>query len=210
MSTRKCEICGCKFSSSSYESHISEGHVSKILECLYLGSCLAARDIEELKRNDISVVINIAAELDNLSDTDMGDLIEPPDNIERYSFPIRDVSEENITPLFDQVCELIHTKRRNEARGVLVHCVMGISRSASIILAYLMRYRHMSLRAAYFYVKGIRPVISPNPGFIGQLQKLELLLVQKGEIKPYWQDQVDYDLGHSTLSFEDVCPSYDT
>jgi len=54
-----------------------------------------------------------------------------------------------------------------------VHCHAGVSRSATLCLAYLMTCYHISLNAAFRYVKNRRSVISPNFNFMGQLLKLE-------------------------------------
>jgi len=48
---------------------------------------------------------------------------------------------------------------------VLVHCHMGVSRSATVVIAYLMKYFHMTHREAYNFVKKKRSVINPNEGF---------------------------------------------
>eukprot|EP00978_Attheya_sp_CCMP212_P024580 scaffold77469_cov50-Attheya_sp.AAC.5 len=64
---------------------------------------------------------------------------------------------------------------RHVATGgsVLVHCQMGISRSSSIVIAYLIRYHQMTLDEAYEYVSRRRPMICPNPGFWHQLGVFE-------------------------------------
>lgn len=51
----------------------------------------------------------------------------------------------------------------------LVHCVAGVSRSASLCIVYLIKYEKMSLRQAYHYVKSARPIIRPNVGFWQQM-----------------------------------------
>ena len=51
---------------------------------------------------------------------------------------------------------------------ILVHCFMGISRSASLILAYLIRHRKMKLNEAIRIVARKR-LIWPNEGFLGKL-----------------------------------------
>ena len=58
---------------------------------------------------------------------------------------------------------------------VLVHCVAGVSRSATICLAYLTRY-YCSLREAWQHVKTIRPWVRPNYNFMQQLGEWEKLV----------------------------------
>ena len=60
--------------------------------------------------------------------------------------------------------------------SVLIHCQMGISRSATVAIAYLMKYHSFSRDAAYQYVKERRPLINPNPGFWSQLQLFQARL----------------------------------
>lgn len=59
--------------------------------------------------------------------------------------------------------------------SVLVHCEMGVSRSATVVIAYLIRYLEMTRDEAYVEVKKRRPQINPNPGFWRQLQSFESL-----------------------------------
>ena len=62
---------------------------------------------------------------------------------------------------------------RLKDKNVLVHCHMGISRSASLVLAYLMRKFGVSLDEAYQHTVGIRDTIEPNSTFWKQLQRYE-------------------------------------
>ena len=59
---------------------------------------------------------------------------------------------------------------------VLVHCNSGMSRSATLVIAFLMSRRGMSLADAYETTRSARPVILPNRGFFGALQRHELAL----------------------------------
>lgn len=59
---------------------------------------------------------------------------------------------------------------------VLVHCNLGVSRSASVVIAYLMCTQHWVLRDAYNYLKEHRPIIHPNHGFLTQLSHFEEIL----------------------------------
>lgn len=54
---------------------------------------------------------------------------------------------------------------------VLVHCFAGVSRSASVVIAYMMYHKEWTYEEAYEYVKFKRPMVEPNQGFVRQLKE---------------------------------------
>eukprot|EP00058_Branchiostoma_floridae_P005171 XP_002590659.1 hypothetical protein BRAFLDRAFT_125545 [Branchiostoma floridae] len=58
----------------------------------------------------------------------------------------------------------------------LVHCKMGVSRSASTVIAYAMKEYNMAMQDAYNYVKSIRSCIKPNCAFMQQLEEYQGIL----------------------------------
>lgn len=60
---------------------------------------------------------------------------------------------------------------RKNNRKVFVHCAAGVSRSASFVIAYLMKSKLMPYLDAYALVKCKRPIIKPNSGFVKQLEE---------------------------------------
>ena len=66
---------------------------------------------------------------------------------------------------------------------ILVNCMIGSSRSATIVIAYIMWKQKMKYEDAFNFVKSKRKIINPNYGFKEQLKIFEDLLIK-----------VDYDL----------------
>jgi len=62
---------------------------------------------------------------------------------------------------------------------VLVHCEAGISRSATMCIAYLMHKNGLTMDEAYDYVKLRRAVIAPNLNFMRQLSEFEVQLRER-------------------------------
>ena len=56
----------------------------------------------------------------------------------------------------------------------MVHCLAGVSRSVSFVIAYFIKYQGMSYQQAYQLVKSKRRIIHPNDGFIQQLKAYEV------------------------------------
>ncbi|EPB68459.1 dual specificity phosphatase, catalytic domain protein [Ancylostoma ceylanicum] len=93
--------------------------------------------------------------------------------------PVNDSYQEKLSPHFETAWEFLEGVRRS-GNVVLIHCLAGISRSPTLAISYVMRYKNMSSEDAYRLVKEKRPSISPNFNFMGQLLEYEQLLIKKG------------------------------
>ena len=60
-----------------------------------------------------------------------------------------------------------------EENRVLVHCLAGMSRSATIVIAYLLATTPMTTEEATEFVRSKRSIIRPNYGFTLQLEQYE-------------------------------------
>lgn len=130
---------------------------------LYLGSQDACID-EILFQYKISYILSIGVEMPKLYSS-----IE----VKNLYVPCLDLIETNLNDqVLDNSFRFIEECRRMNGR-ILIHCNAGVSRSASVTIAYLIKYHKMSFTIAYDHVKKLRPCIQPNNGFKKQLQLLQ-------------------------------------
>ena len=142
--------------------------MSEILpQKLYLGSLDDAINTDWIKDNNIKDVVSIISGIDTDELTNILEKI----NVKHHIFNILDMSDQNISELFKVIFDII-----DNSQSVLVHCFMGVSRSATIILAYLMYSKKMYLDNAIIFVLKSRLCIFPNDGFIIQLLEFEYKL----------------------------------
>lgn len=90
-----------------------------------------------------------------------------------HGVPAMDMFTFKLDRYFDEACDFIGkavgTKTTGKLDGkILVHCKEGVSRSASLVLAYLVRDQEMHLKDAVRLVRSKRQ-ITPNEGFLQQL-----------------------------------------
>ncbi|MED6289083.1 Dual specificity protein phosphatase 16, partial [Characodon lateralis] len=112
---------------------------TRILPHLYLGCQRDVLNKELMQQNDIVYVLNAS------------NTCPKPDFIPDSHFlrvPVNDSFCEKILPWLDRSVEFIEKAKASNAR-VLVHCLAGISRSATIAIAYIMKRMDMSLDEAY-------------------------------------------------------------
>uniref|UniRef100_A0A2K6E2X0 protein-tyrosine-phosphatase n=1 Tax=Macaca nemestrina TaxID=9545 RepID=A0A2K6E2X0_MACNE len=136
---------------------------TRILPNLYLGCQRDVLNKELMQQNGIGYVLNASS------------TCPKPDFIPESHFlrvPVNDSFCEKILPWLDKSVDFIEKAKASNG-CVLVHCLAGISRSATIAIAYIMKRMDMSLDEAYRFVKEKRPTISPNFNFLGQLLDYE-------------------------------------
>ena len=139
-----------------------EKHISRILPNLFLSDRIAANDPRVLKTYGITHILNVS---------DKSDLV--PKWISGYQqINIYDLPWVNIEQYFHSSAQFISGALEESPNNkVLVHCHMGKSRSATLVIAYLVQEQNMKLQDAVQWVKQCRPCIEPNDGFLRQLHR---------------------------------------
>ncbi|XP_027709543.1 dual specificity protein phosphatase 4 [Vombatus ursinus] len=139
-----------------------QGGPVEILPFLYLGSAQHAARRDTLDALGITALLNVSLDCPNHFEA----------HYQYKCIPVEDNHKADIGSWFMDAIEFIDSVQAGQGR-VLVHCQAGISRSATICLAYLMMKKKVRLETAFEFVKQRRSVISPNFSFMGQLLQFE-------------------------------------
>ena len=86
---------------------------------------------------------------------------------------LEDMDDVILKDHFDEAIHFMETALQNPSNRILVHCNLGISRSTTIILAYVMKTYNATLIEAFKFLRHRRPIVCPNAGFLRQLSDYE-------------------------------------
>ncbi|KAJ6216065.1 hypothetical protein RDWZM_010565 [Blomia tropicalis] len=98
---------------------------------------------------------------------------------------ILDSAMEQISTHFDMVADFINDGLACGG-SVVIHCISGISRSSTLVIAFLMKHRNMSLKDAFDLTRSKRWFIRPNIGFFKQLVEYEKELFKSNTVRMVW------------------------
>uniref|UniRef100_A0A182K5T2 Uncharacterized protein n=1 Tax=Anopheles christyi TaxID=43041 RepID=A0A182K5T2_9DIPT len=129
---------------------------------LWLGNASAAADVGTLEKHTIRSILSVDSVPLPVHITD-----HP--NLRVRHIQASDVPREDLIRHFEDSNRFIADSLA-EGRHVLVHCYFGVSRSATIMIAYIMQKYRLGYEAAFQRVKAKRRFVMPNPGFVNQLK----------------------------------------
>ena len=159
--TRICPLCHKEKENYKYQYHLSL-HPSKILDWLYLGSYRNACDKQEIKDLGINYVLNCAIECKESF----------PPEVKYCHLKLSDSPTFRIIRYLDKASDFINQAQINKGI-ILVHCQLGISRSTTCVIAYLIKYLGYTAMSALNFIKKKRTQVMPNFGFLNQLMIYE-------------------------------------
>ncbi|KAH7104072.1 protein-tyrosine phosphatase-like protein [Auriculariales sp. MPI-PUGE-AT-0066] len=140
----------------------SSDNMNEIIPGLYLGALEAAYEVEDLRKAGVTHVLTAMT---------FGIIRLEPGRLKDFTtlqIEINDLATFNIARYLPESIEFIDGALSDGGK-VLVHCFAGVSRSATVVAAYLMAKRDMSPKEALDYMRERRPVVGPNQGFLKQL-----------------------------------------
>ncbi|CAL8360005.1 unnamed protein product [Boreogadus saida] len=150
-------------------------HVNEVWPGIYIGDEKTALERAALKSMGITHILNAAEGKWNNVSTGAAYYRDDDMDIQYYGVDADDKPTFNIAQFFCPASHFIHGAVQDPQSKVLVHCVMGRSRSASLVLAYLMTEQGLSVVGAIEHVRQRRCIL-PNHGFLRQLRALDIAL----------------------------------
>lgn len=121
--------------------------------------------MDVLLKHEVTHIINLATGVQNSF----------PEKFTYKNIEVRDLPNSNIMQHFEECNYFIDDVRKSSGR-VLVHCNAGVSRAASVTIAYVMNHCKMSYNEAFDMLKSKRSCIQPNIGFTTQLKEYEQVI----------------------------------
>jgi protein-tyrosine phosphatase len=129
-----------------------------VIDNIYLGSAFNAASYYDLKELNIITLINATKEISHYY----------PEDFTYFNYDIYDNNKDSICEHLEEAFQSIINQQENEDGNILIHCYMGSSRSASLVLYYLMKKglnnqgEPMSHEEALNFLKEKRPIINPT------------------------------------------------
>ena len=142
--------------------NLNKPQIFKVIDNLYMSGYQTAKNLDFLKQNKINHIVNLTSQ--SCENIHLNDL-------EYSSFKLSDNAQFNLSEILDNIIQVI-SDQISQGKSVLVHCKMGISRAPSIIIAYLIKIIGRTYNQAFDEVQKIDPKISPNVGYLFQLESL--------------------------------------
>jgi len=144
----------------------------KVYNGIILANGETIQDMNYLKSIGVTHVLNTAERHVTVNPAKFGCY-----GIHYYGFHVDDMPSANISRHFHRTSEFI-AGAVNAGGTVVVNCVMGWSRSATCVAAYLIMKHNMSAQKALELMRQTRP-IRPNAGFLQQLADLENTITKR-------------------------------
>jgi len=136
---------------------------SEILPYLLIGNQRDAANRERLTELGVTHILNVTAHLP---------LHFENDGISYLRLPASDSGSQNLKQYFSEAITFIESAQAAHGK-VLVHCQAGVSRSPTIVAAYLISKSCKTLSETFSFIKDRRPIVAPNINFMGQLLEFE-------------------------------------
>lgn len=134
-----------------------------IIDNIYLGSAFNASCNSTMKNNNIELIINLTTDISNYFEKDFI----------YKNYPLHDNNKDSIKQYLDKAYqEILDFQEKNNGKNIFIHCFMGASRSASIVIYYLIKKYEYTIDDAIIFIKNKREVVNPTVLFYKEINEM--------------------------------------
>ena len=146
----------------SIYDHISAPFIklTSIDDIIYLGNAYNAADYYYLKNFGITGIVNACNEISNYFE----------DDFEYFKIDILDINNSSIYKFFDPFITFVENILENDGK-IMIHCYMGSSRSAILVVLYLIKYKSYTMDDSIHFITDKRNRVNINVTYIEELKK---------------------------------------
>lgn len=142
----------------TFVNEVIFGDATHVIDNLYLGSAFNAADREWLREKSIGCIVNVTTEISEFY----------PDEFTYYRYRVDDLLGSRIGNYYDSFLDICD---QHSDQNILVHCFAGRSRSASLIVYYLIKRHDMSILDAISFLRQRRPIVNLNIDFVEEIER---------------------------------------
>jgi len=162
--------------------------LTEVTSQLYLGSFEDAKNEEELRSRGITHIICLIGP------------IHPIAGIEHRHNPMNDHGKTDLKQVMEELKAFVEESQQ-PGKSLFVHCISGQNRSATVVIAILMRITGKSLLDAWKVVMKKRPVVQINKGYAKQLTQMELELYGRTSVSENWMEIRSFNMDTGKVIF---------
>jgi len=185
----------------SFQSSMANPPLTEVTPQLYFGSWEDAKNEPELRSRAITHTVSLIGPKNPIA------------GIAHRHYPMNDYGQTDLEKMMNNLWTFFEQSQR-PGNALFVHCMSGQNRSATIVIAILMRRHGWSLQDAFKIVKSMRPLVQINEQYAKQLSKMEQELHGHTSVSPNWMEIRFADMesgkvvffGDSFVSYDDQNP----
>jgi len=162
--------------------------ITKITSQLYFGSYENAMDEKQLFTHKITHIISLIGPTHLIK------------GIQHMHSPMNDYGRSDLNDVLEKLWPFI-VESQQMGNSLFVHCMSGQNRSATIVIAILMRRHGKMLYEAFKMVKKKRPVVQINEGYAEQLLKIECDHFGRTSLPVDWMKITSFDMNTGKVQF---------
>jgi len=163
--------------------------MTQVCKHLYLGNIDDANNELELKAKGITHILSL------------GPSKSSANFVKNEHFPMHDGGRTDLKEVLVKVQTFVE-EGQEDGNTVLIHCHLGQNRSATVVIALLMKREDETLFRVHRKLKALRPLVQINRGYAKQLLALEKEIHGKNSLPTSWMEQGTFDLTTYEVTFK--------